>query len=186
MWRWPMSEWLPEFCTHCQTIGHGFSSCRWLYARKDGTVHKEKIVQGKKPVPTRKQNWVPIKDNPSGIGSSLDFAAPQKNVDPVITETETHTITVQQQEIPKEPEQHATIVMDEPVQHLAIEDVSYEPVQHLAIVVCFCRLFLSFLFGFQRVWPSPPPSFVHIFFHFLNNITYWKAVEDEGFCWLST
>lgn len=20
--------WLPEFCTHCQTIGHDFSSCR--------------------------------------------------------------------------------------------------------------------------------------------------------------
>lgn len=48
----------------------------------------------------------------------------QKNVDPVITETETHTITVQQQEIPSEPEHNATIVVDEPVQHSAIEDVS--------------------------------------------------------------
>jgi len=119
-------EWLPKFCTHCQTIGHDVSSCRWLYPRKDSIVHKEKIVQGKKPVPTTKQNWVPIKDNPSGIGSSLAFAAPQKNVDLVTAETETHTITVHQQEIPKELEQHATIVVDEPVQHSAIDDVSDE------------------------------------------------------------
>jgi len=119
-------EWLPEFCTHCQTIGHDVSSCRWLYPWKDNIVRKEKIVQGKKPVPTTKPNWVPIKDNTSGIGSSLAFAAPQKNVDPVITAPETHTITVQQQETPKEPEQHATIVVDKPVQHSAIEDVSDE------------------------------------------------------------
>lgn len=39
---------------------------------------------------------------------------------------ETHTITVQQQEIPKEPEHHTTIVVDEHVQHSAIADVSYE------------------------------------------------------------
>lgn len=97
-------EWLPEFCTHCQTISHDVSSSRWLYSRKNSTVHNEKIVQGKKPDPSTKQNWVPIKDNPFGIGSSLAFAEPQKNVDSVSTETETRTITVQQQEIPKEPE----------------------------------------------------------------------------------
>jgi hypothetical protein len=76
-------EWLPEFCTHCHTLGHDVSSCRWLYPQKDKTVHKERNVQGKKPVSTPKENWVPIKDNPSGIGSSLAFAAPQKEVAPV-------------------------------------------------------------------------------------------------------
>jgi len=119
-------EWLPEFCTHCQTIGHDISSCRWLYPLKDSIVHKGKIVQGKKPVPATKQNWVPIKDNLSGIRSSLAFAAPQKNVDPVITETETHNITVQQKEITKELEHHTTIVVNEFVQDSTIEDVSDE------------------------------------------------------------
>jgi hypothetical protein len=33
-------EWLPEFCTHCHTLGHDVSSCRWLYPQKDKTVHK--------------------------------------------------------------------------------------------------------------------------------------------------
>jgi len=40
------------------------------------------IVQGKKQVPTKKVGWVPIKDNPSGIGSSLAFADPQQNIVP--------------------------------------------------------------------------------------------------------
>jgi len=106
-------EWLPDYCTHCHTIGHDVSSCRWLYPQKDNTVHKEKIVQGKKPVPTPKQNWVPIKDNPSDIGSSHAFAEPRTNADPIITEAEVHTITIQQQELPKEPVNHETIVVEE-------------------------------------------------------------------------
>jgi len=46
-------EWLPDFCTHCHTIGHDVTSCRWLYPQQDN-VRKQKIVQGKKPVPTLK------------------------------------------------------------------------------------------------------------------------------------
>jgi hypothetical protein len=70
-------------------MGHDISTRRWLYPKKDNIVHKEKIVQGKKPAPTPKQSPVTTKDNPSGIGSSLAFEAPPKNVDPVITETDT-------------------------------------------------------------------------------------------------
>ena len=77
-------EWLPEFCTHCQTIGHDVSACRWLYPRAENNAHKEIIVQGKKPVPTNKRNWLSIKDNMSGIGSSLAFAEPQKVVETVV------------------------------------------------------------------------------------------------------
>jgi len=53
-------EWLPDFCTHCQNIGHDVSARRWLYPRKDNTTYKETIVQAKKLVPSKKQNWVPI------------------------------------------------------------------------------------------------------------------------------
>jgi len=48
-----------------------------LYPLKDGNAHKEKTAQGKKPVPTKKQHWVPIEDNFTRVGSSLAFAAPQ-------------------------------------------------------------------------------------------------------------
>lgn len=68
--------------SHCHNIGHDVSACRWLYPRKDSSASKEAIFQGKKPVPSRQQNWVPSKENPSGIGSSMAFAAPQKEAAP--------------------------------------------------------------------------------------------------------
>lgn len=37
-------EWLPDFYTHCQNIGHEVTACRWLYPRKDNNTNKEKIV----------------------------------------------------------------------------------------------------------------------------------------------
>jgi len=106
-------EWFPDYCTHCHTIGHDISSCRWLYPKKDNIVHKENIVQGKKPAPVPKQTWAPIKDNPSGIGSSIAFAAPQTNKEPVITEAEAHTIAVQQQDIPQEAVNHEIFAVEE-------------------------------------------------------------------------
>jgi hypothetical protein len=66
-------EWLPDFCTHCQAIGHDVTDCQRLYPRKETNATKEKIAQGKKLVPVTKANWVPIQDNPSGIGSSAAF-----------------------------------------------------------------------------------------------------------------
>ena len=94
-------EWLPDFCTHCQTIGHDVSACRWLYPRMDKNAHKETIVQGKKPVQTKKQNWVPINDNPSGIGSSMAYVAPQQTVAPIVVEVQ--NISHQQKETFEEP-----------------------------------------------------------------------------------
>jgi len=75
-------KWLPDFCTHCQNIGHDVSVCRWLYPRQESNAHKEMVAQGKKPVPTKKQQWIPIADNPSGIGSSMAFTGPQKEAVP--------------------------------------------------------------------------------------------------------
>jgi hypothetical protein len=54
-----------------------------LYPRKDINAKKEKIVQGKKPIMTKKKHWFPIEDNPFSIGSSLAFASPQQNVTPL-------------------------------------------------------------------------------------------------------
>jgi hypothetical protein len=27
-------EWLPNFCTHCQILGHSVTNCRWLHPEK--------------------------------------------------------------------------------------------------------------------------------------------------------
>jgi len=34
-------EWLPDFCTHYQSIGHDVTACRRLYPRKETTTTKE-------------------------------------------------------------------------------------------------------------------------------------------------
>ena len=78
-------EWLPDFCAHCQNIGHDVTVCRWLYPRQDNNAHKQAVTQGKKQAPTKKQIWTPTTENPSGIGSSLAFAGPQQDVTPAMT-----------------------------------------------------------------------------------------------------
>lgn len=71
-------ERMPDFCTHCQNIGHHISVCRWIHPRKEkeNNTEKEKVAQGKKQMPTQRTEWVPLKDNPSGIGSSAAFQQP--------------------------------------------------------------------------------------------------------------
>jgi hypothetical protein len=69
-------EWLPDFCSHCQNLGHNVTSCCWLYPRKEGKVSKKIAIKGMKQIPTSKQYWMPIKENPSDVGSSKAFAAP--------------------------------------------------------------------------------------------------------------
>lgn len=69
-------EWIPEFCSHCQNLGHNFTSCRSLYPRKENKVPYENVDKGKSKVQSKKQDWVPLKVNTSGIGSSNCFAAP--------------------------------------------------------------------------------------------------------------
>ena len=68
-------EWLPDFCSHCHNIGHDITVCRQLYPRQETSAPKERIDKGKKQIPITKTTWVPIKENPTGIGSSLAFAA---------------------------------------------------------------------------------------------------------------
>jgi len=72
-------EWLPDFCTHYQSIGHDVIVCRCLYPRKETTTAKEQIAKGKKHVPVKKVTWVPTKENPSGIGSSAAFGSTKAN-----------------------------------------------------------------------------------------------------------
>lgn len=69
-------KWLPNFCSHCQNIGHNVLSCRWLYRPKESTVSTNNVIKGKKQVPVRRMDWVPKKDNPFGIGSSKAFETP--------------------------------------------------------------------------------------------------------------
>jgi hypothetical protein len=69
---------MPDFSTHCQNIGHHVSVCRRIHPRKEkeNNTEKEKVAQGKKQMPTQRIEWVPLKDNPSGIGSSAAFQQP--------------------------------------------------------------------------------------------------------------
>jgi len=74
-------EGLPDFCTHCLSIGHNIISCRRLQPRRAETHEqptdygKKTIDNGKQPVHSQKssQTWKP-KDNPDGVGSSKGFA----------------------------------------------------------------------------------------------------------------
>jgi len=66
-------DWLPNFCSHCQNLGHNVTNCRWLYARKENIVNREKVVKGKLQVPSKKLDWVPIQENTFGVGSSIAF-----------------------------------------------------------------------------------------------------------------
>jgi len=71
-------EGLPDFCTHCHSIGHNINSCRRLHPLRAET-HEQPINVGKKTIdngkqPVQKQTWK-SKDNPNGIGSSKAFAS---------------------------------------------------------------------------------------------------------------
>jgi len=77
-------EHMPNFCTHWQNIGHDVTACQWLYPRKEkeNNATKENVAQGKKPVPVKRQEWVPLKENPSSIRFSAAF-----QVQPTVVET---------------------------------------------------------------------------------------------------
>jgi hypothetical protein len=112
-------EWMPDYCTHCHNIGHDVSACRWLYPRKDSSASKEAIVQGKKLVPSRQQNWVPSKENPSGIGSSIAFAAPQKEAAPAPTVVDPNvTVTHQNAAVSSGQFEDIQVQQQHPVHHV--------------------------------------------------------------------
>jgi len=69
-------EWLPDFCTYCQKFGHDVTTCRWLYPRKENIVNKERVNKEKSQIPAKKFDWVPIQENPSGVGSFKAFEVP--------------------------------------------------------------------------------------------------------------
>ena len=110
-------KWMPDFCSHCQNLGHDGSACRWLYPRKDNNANKEIIAQGKKHVPVKKHTWVPTKENPSSIGSSLAFTRPQQEVGTVPP-------VVQQQIEP--PLQRTDMAATKEVTHSEVADVQQE------------------------------------------------------------
>lgn len=115
-------EWLPDFCSHCQNIGHDVTICRWHFPRQDNNAHKQLVAQGKKPVPTKKQTWIPTTENPSGIGSSLAFAGPQQDVTPALTaEVPPHPDPTAEVFPPPAPHNSATVV---PPIHAATEEVA--------------------------------------------------------------
>ena len=69
----------PKFDTHCKSIGHNVTSCRWLHLRKvdkgDHLVDKgNKLVNSQR----HKQEWKP-RDTPEGICSSKTFEVASSN-----------------------------------------------------------------------------------------------------------
>jgi len=65
-------EWMPDYCTHCQNLGHLVTNCRWLYPKKDAN---EPVDKGKAKVLVQKTTWVPAQTNPTRISSSNVFEA---------------------------------------------------------------------------------------------------------------
>jgi hypothetical protein len=49
-------------------------------------MSKDKVAKGKTQIPAKTPQWVPFKENSSGIGSSIAFAAP-KPTEPQINST---------------------------------------------------------------------------------------------------
>jgi len=44
-------EWIPEFCSHCQVIGHHVSTCRWVHPTQHAALEKGKQTEiAQKPV----------------------------------------------------------------------------------------------------------------------------------------
>lgn len=74
-------EWLPDFCSHCKTIGHNVSICRCLHSQQSSKDDKKRIDKGNKGKKLEKPRWQTsqawqAKDNPVGIGSSKAFEMP--------------------------------------------------------------------------------------------------------------
>ena len=53
-------ERIPDFCSHCQTLGHDVTNCRWLYPRKD-VMSKEKVAKVKTRILAPKPQWCHLK-----------------------------------------------------------------------------------------------------------------------------
>jgi len=62
-------EWLPEFCYHCNNIGHNITSIHRLHPVQN--IEKVVVDKGKKPEHAQKPTSIAwkAKDNPLGIRS---------------------------------------------------------------------------------------------------------------------
>jgi hypothetical protein len=138
-------EWLPDFCSHCQTLGHDVTNCCWLYLRKEGIVPKENVTKGKAHVTSKKLEWVPVQENLSGIGSSKTFAAP---TEPSITVTDTFADTPANVDtVTNTTESQTHLVADEVPQgtlslrpmlelnHVVHDDVLSNVEEHVSLVI---------------------------------------------------
>lgn len=77
-------EWLPDFYSHYQILGHSVAKCRWLHPEENLNTDRDnnniKKVQGKGKYAIIQQKaqtkiwWE--RENPLGVGSSLDFPKP--------------------------------------------------------------------------------------------------------------
>jgi len=96
-------------------------------------MSKEKVAKGKAQIPTKKTQWVPIKENPSGIGSSNAFATilePQQTIHAADiattaapTQTQTHPCVsdeIPQGSLPSRP----VLEMTSPVDDLHVDALS--------------------------------------------------------------
>lgn len=48
-------EWMPEFCSHCENLGHNVSGCQWLYPRKQINEPFANVDKGKSKVISKKK-----------------------------------------------------------------------------------------------------------------------------------
>jgi len=82
-------------------MGCYITACRWLYPHKEkeSITVKEKVAQSKKQAPQQRLEWVPLKDNPSGIGSSVAFQDPNHVPTPTVMETYTEPVASLQQQL---------------------------------------------------------------------------------------
>jgi len=128
-------ERIPDFCSHCQTLGHDVTNCRWLYPRKD-VMSKDKVAKGKTQIPATKRHWVPTKENPSGIGSSKVFTAhtihaetqksmPVAAMPTIAAPTQQQTSPRMSDEIPQEPVKPVLELVDDVHDDVLSDDVEH-------------------------------------------------------------
>ena len=128
-------EWLPDFCSHCQNIGHDVTVCRRLYPRQE-TTPKERIDKGKKQVPITKATWVTTKDNLSGIGSSLAFGATNNSIpEPVRVVEEIETEAQQNKAAHVQRTEEAELVQSAPHHVIASQNQEEETIDRTDAVL---------------------------------------------------
>lgn len=122
-------EWMSDYCTHCQSLGHLVTNYQWLYPKNHVKEPVATIDKGKTKEPVKKKDWVPLQTNPLGIGSSNAFAALEMTN---TTEKETiknmadNTFSFPLQNVVDHVPQRKMLQLTEPVLTLATNEVQDE------------------------------------------------------------